>query len=69
VKLSDDVEQVVSVTTAINVHEPGTSVVSAHFSTRKGYEIVRRGGIIRISRGSATTCVPLSNVVDFEPAP
>lgn len=67
-KPTGDVESLTSVTTAINAHEPGSSTVTGHFSTRRGYDIVRVGGVIRISKGGATTCVPLSNVVDFEPA-
>lgn len=63
-----DFEQIASVTTAINVTEPGSSSVSAHFSTRKGFDICRIGGIVRILRGKDATCVPMANVVCYTPS-
>lgn len=63
-----DSEAIASVTTTLDVRAPGSSDVTRTFSTAKGFEIARTGGIIRIAKGGKQTAVPLSNVISYEPA-
>lgn len=64
-----EAEPVLEAVTAMNVRLPGSSEMTSHLSAKKGYELVRVGGILRVTHNGRVRCVPMTNVIDYEPAP
>ena len=57
--------KIVSITTAADVHEPGSNALARHFSVTKGHNLTMEGSLLIISKGKSSVLVPLANVLEI----